>query len=160
VKGRELLKTLQTEIARHNLSTFTNEKEGIVEVECSCCKKRFGTIKQFKRHLNDDVLCLASGGAHSFPASVFHSCSAVLILPVPKLPPDLAKVTGKKFIAVGDSPLFDHDLRLLQGIENLFVQAFIPQLPIETFTVAVLPRTARHDDCDFYWSVRSAAWLR
>ena len=31
------------------------------------------------------------------------------------------------------------------GVKNLSVQAFIPQLPVEAFAVAVLPRTSRLD---------------
>ena len=42
-------------------------------------------------------------------------------------------------------PLLDHDLRLLQRVENLSIQALVPQLPIEALTVAVLPGTARFD---------------
>ena len=43
------------------------------------------------------------------------------------------------------SPLLDHDLRLLQRIENLPVQALVPQLPVKALAVPVLPRTARFD---------------
>src|SRR5271154_6017773 len=43
------------------------------------------------------------------------------------------------------APLFDHDLRLLQRIEDFPVQAFIPQLSVEALAVAVLPRTSRLD---------------
>src|SRR5271167_3553683 len=43
------------------------------------------------------------------------------------------------------SPFLDHDLRLSQRVENLSVQAFIPQLPVEALAVTVLPRTARLD---------------
>ena len=42
-------------------------------------------------------------------------------------------------------PLFHHHLCLLQGVKDLSIQAFIPQLPIETLTVSVLPRAARCD---------------
>ena len=38
-------------------------------------------------------------------------------------------------------PLLDHNLGLLQGVENLSVRALIPQLSIETLAVAVLPGT-------------------
>src|ERR1035437_8556484 len=41
------------------------------------------------------------------------------------------------------SPLFDHHLRLLQGVEDLSVQALISQLAVEALTVPVLPGTAR-----------------
>ena len=34
-------------------------------------------------------------------------------------------------------------MRLLQGVENLPVEQFITQLPIEALVVTVLPRTAR-----------------
>src|SRR5262249_44964166 len=48
------------------------------------------------------------------------------------------------------SPLFDHDLRLLQGVENLSIQTLVPQLPVEAFTVAVLPWASRLDvQCSF-----------
>src|SRR5512137_926720 len=40
-------------------------------------------------------------------------------------------------------PLLDHDLCLLQRIENLSIQAFVPQLSVETFTVPVFPGTSR-----------------
>ena len=36
-------------------------------------------------------------------------------------------------------PLLDHDLRFLQGVENLSIQALVPQLAVEAFAVAVLP---------------------
>jgi hypothetical protein len=54
VKKSELLKELQTEIGRHNLSTFW--KDGVTQVGCDQCLKVFGTVEQFKRHLTDDVL--------------------------------------------------------------------------------------------------------
>ena len=59
MKKTELLLALQTEIAKHNLSTFMNEADKVVEVGCSHCKKRFGTNAQFVRHITDDVLLLA-----------------------------------------------------------------------------------------------------
>jgi hypothetical protein len=43
------------------------------------------------------------------------------------------------------APFLDHDRRLLQRIKNLSIQALIAQLPVETFAVAVLPRTPRSD---------------
>src|SRR6516225_5667164 len=43
------------------------------------------------------------------------------------------------------SPPLDHHLRLLQGVEDLALQAFILQLAVEAFTVPILPRTARLD---------------
>ena len=42
-------------------------------------------------------------------------------------------------------PLLHHDLGLLQRVEDLPVQAFIPQLPIETLTIPVLPWTTWFD---------------
>jgi hypothetical protein len=42
-------------------------------------------------------------------------------------------------------PFLDHYLRLLQRVENFSVQALIPQFPVETLAVAVLPRTSRFD---------------
>jgi hypothetical protein len=56
VKKSELLRALQTEIQKHNLSTFMNEQHKIVETGCSFCQKHFGTEEQFKRHITDDVL--------------------------------------------------------------------------------------------------------
>ena len=52
-------------------------------------------------------------------------------------------VTGLRFCtaaATAQSRSF-----LLQRVDNLPVQAFLPQLPIEAFAVPVLPRTARLD---------------
>jgi hypothetical protein len=49
-------------------------------------------------------------------------------------------------------PLLDHDLCLSQRIENLSVQAFVPRLPVEAFTVAILPGTPRFDS--FGWIYR------
>jgi hypothetical protein len=51
-----LLRALQTEIQKHNLSTFMDEKEKIVITGCTLCRKHFGTVEQFKRHITDDVL--------------------------------------------------------------------------------------------------------
>src|SRR5919199_702131 len=47
------------------------------------------------------------------------------------------------------SPVFDHDLRLLQAVEDLWVQAFVPELPVKTLAVPVLPRAARLDKQGF-----------
>lgn len=59
----ELLRELQKEIQRHDLSTFVDEPpavaqggNGVVVPGCPCCRKRFGTIPQFIDHLTDDVL--------------------------------------------------------------------------------------------------------
>jgi hypothetical protein len=54
LKKSELLKAIQNEIQRHNLSTFW--KDGVTQVGCSECRRVFGTVEQFKRHLTDDVL--------------------------------------------------------------------------------------------------------
>jgi hypothetical protein len=56
VKKSDLLRALQTEIQRHNLSTFMDEKDRIVITGCTLCRKHFGTVEQFKRHINEDVL--------------------------------------------------------------------------------------------------------
>jgi len=55
MKKSELLRALQTEIQRHNLSTFTS-RDKIVQTGCSACQKHFGTVEQFKYHITDDVL--------------------------------------------------------------------------------------------------------
>ena len=39
-------------------------------------------------------------------------------------------------------PLFDDDLRLLQGVEDLPIKQFVPEAGIERLTVSVLPRQA------------------
>jgi hypothetical protein len=54
MKKSELLRALQTEIQKHNLSTFMSDKHKIVG--CSICQKHFGTVEQFKRHITEDVL--------------------------------------------------------------------------------------------------------
>jgi hypothetical protein len=56
VKKSELLRALQTEIHRHNLSTFMSDQHKIVQTGCSICQKHFGTVEQFKRHITEDVL--------------------------------------------------------------------------------------------------------
>jgi hypothetical protein len=56
VKKSDLLRALQTEIRKHDLSTFMNDKHKIVQTGCSICQKHFGTVEQFKRHITDDVL--------------------------------------------------------------------------------------------------------
>jgi len=56
MKKSELLRTLQTEIQKHNLSTFMDEKDKVVITGCTLCRKHFGTVEQFKRHITDDVL--------------------------------------------------------------------------------------------------------
>ena len=42
-------------------------------------------------------------------------------------------------------PVFDHDLYLLQGVEDFAVEQFITQFAVEALAVAVLPRTSRLD---------------
>ena len=56
MKKSELLRALQTEIGKHNLSTFMDEKDKIVITGCTLCRKHFGTVEQFKRHITEDVL--------------------------------------------------------------------------------------------------------
>jgi hypothetical protein len=56
VKKSQLLKAIQDEIQRHNLSTFMSAEHKIVQTGCSACQKHCGTVEQFKRHLNEDVL--------------------------------------------------------------------------------------------------------
>ena len=56
VTKSELLSALQTEIQRHNLSTFMSVEHKIVQTGCSTCQKHFGTVEQFKRHITLDVL--------------------------------------------------------------------------------------------------------
>ena len=43
------------------------------------------------------------------------------------------------------APGFDQNLGLLQGVEDLAVEEFVPQPGIEAFDIAVLPGTARRD---------------
>ena len=56
MKKSELLRSLQTEIQRHSLSTFMNTEHKIVETGCPACHKHFGTVEQFTRHITNDVL--------------------------------------------------------------------------------------------------------
>jgi hypothetical protein len=56
MKKSELLRSLQTEIQNHNLSTFMHEQHRVVMTGCSFCRKHFGTVEQFKRHILEDVL--------------------------------------------------------------------------------------------------------
>jgi hypothetical protein len=56
VKKSELLRAFQFEIQRHNLSTFMDEKDKIVITGCTLCRKNFGTVEQFKRHISEHVL--------------------------------------------------------------------------------------------------------
>jgi hypothetical protein len=56
MRKSKLLPALQTEIQKHNLSTFMSDKHKIVQTGCSICQKHFGTVEQFRRHITDDVL--------------------------------------------------------------------------------------------------------
>src|SRR5208283_5937403 len=51
----------------------------------------------------------------------------------------------RPYRVVMHSPLLDHHLGLLQRVEDLSVQALIPELAVEAFTVPVLPGTAGLD---------------
>ena len=56
MKKSDLLRALQFEIQKHNLSTFMDEKDKIVITGCTVCRKRFQTVEQFKRHITEDWL--------------------------------------------------------------------------------------------------------
>jgi hypothetical protein len=63
MKKRELLQALQTEIRRHDFSTFVdahptmaNGGPGVVVPGCPACQKRINTMANFMDHLTDDVL--------------------------------------------------------------------------------------------------------
>jgi hypothetical protein len=63
VQKSQLLRELQKEIRRHDLSTFVDDPpsvaqggRGVVVPGCPCCRARFGTIAQFIAHLTNDVL--------------------------------------------------------------------------------------------------------
>jgi hypothetical protein len=56
MKKSDLLRALQTEIQKHDLSTFMSDKHKIVQTGCTSCQKHFGTVEQFKRHITEDVL--------------------------------------------------------------------------------------------------------
>jgi hypothetical protein len=56
MRKSELLRALQNEIQKHNLSTFMSDEHKIVQTTCSICQKHFGTVEQFKWHITDDVL--------------------------------------------------------------------------------------------------------
>ena len=47
---------------------------------------------------------------------------------------------------VVDAPALDHDLRLFQAVEDLAVEAFIPEFAVEGFAISVLPRTPWFDE--------------
>ena len=42
-------------------------------------------------------------------------------------------------------PIFDHDLGLLQCVEDLAVEQFVTQFAVEAFAIAVLPWASRFD---------------
>jgi hypothetical protein len=63
MKKSELLRALQTEIRRHDFSTFVDQPpsiaqggNGVVTPGCPACKKRLYTMANFLDHLADDVL--------------------------------------------------------------------------------------------------------
>jgi len=56
MKKSELLRALQTEIRKQNLSTFIDTKNRVVVPGCPTCQKSFFTVEQFVGHLSDDVL--------------------------------------------------------------------------------------------------------
>ena len=56
MRKSEVLRALQTEIQNHNLSTFMHEQHRVVMTGCTFCRKHFGTVEQFKRHISEDVL--------------------------------------------------------------------------------------------------------
>ena len=55
MRKSELLRALQTGIQNHNLSTFMQQEHKVVLIECSFCRRHFGTVEQFKFHITDDV---------------------------------------------------------------------------------------------------------
>jgi hypothetical protein len=63
VQKSVLLRALQKEMQRHDLSTFVDESpsvaqggRGVVVTGGPLCKKRFGTVGQYTDHLTQDVL--------------------------------------------------------------------------------------------------------
>ena len=63
MKKTELLHALQSEIRRHDFSTFVENPpalaqggNGVVVPGCPACRKRINTMAQFLDHLADDVL--------------------------------------------------------------------------------------------------------
>jgi len=55
MRKSELLRALQTEIRKHDLSTIMHDNK-VVITGCTFCRKHFGTVEQFTRHITDDVL--------------------------------------------------------------------------------------------------------
>jgi hypothetical protein len=51
-----LIDAICTEIRRHDLSHFQNEKDRSVQPGCPMCRKVFYTTSQFIDHLSEDVL--------------------------------------------------------------------------------------------------------
>ncbi len=49
----------------------------------------------------------------------------------------------RPFLVVVLAPCFDNDPCLLQAVEDLAVEQFVPELAVEALAVAVLPRAAR-----------------
>jgi hypothetical protein len=63
MKKSELLRALQSEIRRHDFSTFVENPpsrakggNGSVVPGCPACRKRINTMSQFLDHLADDVI--------------------------------------------------------------------------------------------------------
>ena len=56
MKKSDLLRALHTEIQNHTLSTYMDEQDKVVITGCTFCRKHFGTVEQFKRHITEDVL--------------------------------------------------------------------------------------------------------
>ena len=63
MKKTDLLRALQTEIRRHDFSTFVDQQpsiaqggSGVVTPGCPACRKRLFTMQNFMDHLADDVL--------------------------------------------------------------------------------------------------------
>jgi hypothetical protein len=51
-----LLDAIRTEIQKHDLSHFQDEKDKMVRPGCSACRKTIYTVPQFIDHLTNDVL--------------------------------------------------------------------------------------------------------
>ena len=47
------------------------------------------------------------------------------------------------------APIFKQHLDLLERVEDLAIQQFVPELTVEAFVVAVLPRASRFDKQSF-----------
>jgi hypothetical protein len=73
----ELLRALQTEIRRHDFSTFLTEKRsmanggpGVVVPGCPACRKRLFTMANFMDHIADDVLPAALDKLSKAPSAL------------------------------------------------------------------------------------------